>query len=361
MMHNWVPVLASIFFLIAVCCRADSIETQDNPVTNGTITVADGNTDRSDWDGIPWFETDEDFDEFSPVDIDRVQIAHDSTNLYLHLTTLNWDVNESWRVGLYINTDESNETGYNGSFLAVGADVLVEGAAVYTFSGASQAEWAWTQAGDLMRDQTEMTDVEVAIPRQVLDNPSVIDFILFANNFCCDFGLPDDVYPNGGANVLGDYFSYELSTVILPGDFDGNGALDAVDIDDLTGVSAGTAWPSTYDLNSDALVDEGDVRVWIKDLFNSWVGDANLDGEFNSSDLVTVLATGTYEADVAAVWTTGDFNGDGRADSSDLVAALADGGYELGPRAAIRAVPEPTGALLLSLGILGLLTRRPPL
>jgi hypothetical protein len=100
------------------------------------------------------------------------------------------------------------------------------------------------------------------------------------------------------------------------------------------------------------------VAVWIKDLFNSWVGDANLDGEFSSADLVVVLASGTYEADVASTWSTGDFNGDGRTNTADLVAALADGGYEAGPRAAAAAVPEPTTVQLLVLGALMLWRRR---
>jgi hypothetical protein len=130
------------------------------------------------------------------------------------------------------------------------------------------------------------------------------------------------------------------------GDFDNSGALDAVDINDLTTQSAGGTNPAAYDLNSDALVNDGDVNVWVKDLFNSWIGDANLDGEFNSTDLVDVLASGTYEADVPSVWTSGDFNGDGRTTSTDLVAALADGGYEVGPRGGAAAVPEP-GALSL--------------
>ncbi len=56
--------------------------------------------------------------------------------------------------------------------------------------------------------------------------------------------------------------------------------------------------PAGYDLNGDALVDAKDVSVWIKDLSHSWIGDANLDGEFNSSDLVSVLSSGTYEADI---------------------------------------------------------------
>jgi hypothetical protein len=146
----------------------------------------------------------------------------------------------------------------------------------------------------------------------------------------------------------------------LLGDFNQNGILDSGDIDDLTTQSAGATNPAGYDLNNDALVNTGDVTVWVKDLFNSWIGDANLDGEFNSSDLVSVLASGAYEADVDSVWSTGDFNGDGRTNSSDLVAALADGGYEQGPRAAVAAVPEPATATLLvlaGLSVVGLKRR----
>jgi hypothetical protein len=141
----------------------------------------------------------------------------------------------------------------------------------------------------------------------------------------------------------------------LVGDFNDDGVLDTADIDDLTGQSAGGLNPPGYDLDNDSLVNEADVAVWVKDLFGSWIGDANLDGEFNSSDLIDVLATGTYEVDVDSVWSQGDFNGDGRTNSTDLVAALADGGYEMGPRAAVASVPEPGSLVLLLLGVISLI------
>jgi hypothetical protein len=154
-------------------------------------------------------------------------------------------------------------------------------------------------------------------------------------------------------------FQAAISDAIL-GDFNGNGALDQPDIDDLTGQSAAGTNNPAYDLNSDALVNDQDVRSWVRDLYGSWIGDADLNGQFNSTDLVSVLAAGKYEVDVASVWSEGDFNGDGRTDSGDLVAALADGGYEQGPRAAVAAVPEPTSgaALLLSAALLWALRRR---
>jgi hypothetical protein len=163
----------------------------------------------------------------------------------------------------------------------------------------------------------------------------------------------------------GQWQLYEAAVVpemTTPGDFDGNGTLDAQDIDELTRQTASGANLVAYDLNQDALVNSLDINVWIKDLRHTWIGDADLNVEFNSSDLVTVLAAGSYETETNSVWSTGDFNGDGRTNSSDLVVALADGGYEQGPRTAVSAVPEPTSLvmlLVLLLPALASLRRRP--
>jgi hypothetical protein len=154
---------------------------------------------------------------------------------------------------------------------------------------------------------------------------------------------------------------YELQGGGITGDFDQSGALDLPDIDDLTAKSASGANPIGYDLNGDMAVNEADVTVWVKELFGTWIGDANLDKEFNTTDLVNVLATGTYEANVDAVWSSGDWNGSGRFDSADLVSALADGGYEAGvyvPPAAAAVVPEPSALVLLLVGFVALLARR---
>ena len=151
----------------------------------------------------------------------------------------------------------------------------------------------------------------------------------------------------GGANAFHHIDNVTLRTGTdvggVSGDFNGDGVLDAADIDDLTTQSAEGLHLVAYDLNGDALVDSDDVQVWIEDLFESWVGDANLDKEFNSGDLVVVLSSGTYEAKTPSIWSSGDFNGDGVTDSGDLVAALSGGGYEVGPRASVASVPEPTG------------------
>ncbi|MCA9149274.1 MAG: PEP-CTERM sorting domain-containing protein [Planctomycetales bacterium] len=199
----------------------------------------------------------------------------------------------------------------------------------------------------------EITEDELNTPLEFTigtrEHYSVIDGFLFTTN-------PELL--NELAQEEMDPLFLNLPGGGLTGDFDGDGQLSALDINQLTMESAAGSNQAAYDLNNDLLVNGDDVKVWIRDLKKSWVGDANLDGEFNTSDLVAVLGSGTYEQDVPSDWSSGDFNGDGRTNTSDLVAALADGGYEGGPRAAVAAVPEPGSMLLLSLASLGLLKFR---
>jgi hypothetical protein len=180
-------------------------------------------------------------------------------------------------------------------------------------------------------------------------------YILLAGTNALDDGngnVGDGNDPGLSAYIL------SLASATLPGDFNNNGVLDAPDIDDLTMQSAGGQNPPAYDLNADNAVNASDVTVWVKQLFGTWIGDANLDKEFNSGDLVQVLASGLYEVDSDSKWSTGDFNGDGRSNSGDLVAALADGGYEQGPVPAVSAVPEPTSLALLLVALCGLAAMR---
>ena len=105
-------------------------------------------------------------------------------------------------------------------------------------------------------------------------------------------------------------------------------------------------------MNGDEAVDNTDVDIWVKDLANTWLGDANVDGEFNSTDFVTVFVKGKYEREQDSVWSEGDWNGDGRFNSSDFVVAFVDGGYEKGKKPpAVGVVPEPSTGVLILLGL----------
>jgi hypothetical protein len=122
-----------------------------------------------------------------------------------------------------------------------------------------------------------------------------------------------------------------------------------------------TSLPRGYDLDGNRDVDYSDRVHWLHYLRKTWVGDANLDLEFNSSDMVQIFATGKYETGEDAGWAEGDWDANLEFNSSDMVAAFADGGYEKGPQPPAVAVPEPTSILLLVMGLTGLVTFRLPL
>lgn len=135
------------------------------------------------------------------------------------------------------------------------------------------------------------------------------------------------------------------------GDYDGSGELDVADINLLTVASASGENEAKFDLTGDGQVNAEDVSKWVRDLKNTWAGDSNLDGEFNSSDFVVVFSAGLFEKDEPAVWSQGDWNGDGVFSSSDFVTAFVEGGYEKGPRP-VAGVPEPSGTLGFFVGLL---------
>jgi M6 family metalloprotease-like protein len=89
-----------------------------------------------------------------------------------------------------------------------------------------------------------------------------------------------------------------------------------------------------FDLNEDRQVNQLDADFLIHDILETDFGDANLDGQFNSSDLVAVFQRGRYEDNIpgGAGWADGDWNGDGEFNSADFVKAFQTGGYELGAR-----------------------------
>jgi hypothetical protein len=162
----------------------------------------------------------------------------------------------------------------------------------------------------------------------------------------------------GGGTDLDEIEIYGSIFQAMPCDLNGDSVCDVNDINLLTMKVIEQSQDLAFDLSGDGKVDQEDRRVWVEELFPTWFGDANLDGEFNSTDLVDVLAAGTYEANVDSDWAGGDFNGDARTNSSDLVTALAGGGYELGPRPPVAAVPEPASVWLIALGTLAIAAKR---
>jgi hypothetical protein len=135
----------------------------------------------------------------------------------------------------------------------------------------------------------------------------------------------------------------------LKGDFDNSGSLELNDIVALSSAIRTGPTDIRFDLNSDRIVNGSDLAVWVRDLRRTWFGDANLNGRFDSGDLVQVFQGGEYEDEIVgnSTWSSGDWNADGEFSTSDLVVAFQDGGYEQGPRLAISLIPEPNPKYLI--------------
>ena len=101
-----------------------------------------------------------------------------------------------------------------------------------------------------------------------------------------------------------------------------------------------------YDFDSNGEVNARDLVHYVEKELDTFIGDSNLDGEFNSADIVHVMRIAEYEDEVSgnSGWVSGDWNGNGDFESDDWVFALSKGNYEQGPRTMARAVPEPNAS-----------------
>jgi hypothetical protein len=111
------------------------------------------------------------------------------------------------------------------------------------------------------------------------------------------------------------------------GDSSGDLTVDGHDIDRLCGlIHSGS---ESADLNGDGSVDKSDMDYLIHDILHTHYGDANLDGLFNSADLIQVFTAGEYEDGIPgnSSWSEGDWNCDNEFDSADMIAAFVEGAY----------------------------------
>jgi hypothetical protein len=155
-------------------------------------------------------------------------------------------------------------------------------------------------------------------------------------------------------------YADQIVNRVVFGDFDADQSLTVDDVDALVAaINDQATIDLRFDLNRDGHVTGADLERWIVDIFGSYAGDSNLDGQFSTSDLILVLQAGIYEDTIVGngTWEAGDWDGDLEVTSRDFVVALQAGGFEAGPRSSsslarqTAAVPEPSTLALAAIGL----------
>ncbi len=156
------------------------------------------------------------------------------------------------------------------------------------------------------------------------------------------------------------------------GDFNGDSAVTADDIDVLQNAVHANTDVFYYDLDGNSSADAGDVNFLVQNVIGTFLGDAQLDGQVDAADL-NQLGVNWRRTNVVG-WGQGDFTGDGRVDARDLnvigvnwqsgvpvaAAEVQDGNRRL-PRAPLAGLAKVnstsvTDAVLASLDHASLLT-----
>lgn len=145
---------------------------------------------------------------------------------------------------------------------------------------------------------------------------------------------------------------FGFTSDFLIGDLNRDGMITITDLDVMV------LGNPDHDLNRDGMTDFADLDMLVHETMNTWFGDANGDGQFNSTDLVQVFEAGLFDTNEDAIWSQGDWSLDGRFDTKDFVLAFQDGGYEQGTRPKLTSVPEQSTGVAILFGFCAIGSRR---
>ena len=116
---------------------------------------------------------------------------------------------------------------------------------------------------------------------------------------------------------------------LVPGDVTGDAIVDAEDVDRLCRAITDGENGWLFDLNQDGFVNLDDHITLIDEILDTTAGDADLNGLFNSEDLVNLFIQNEYEDGIPdnSGWETGDWDCDHDFTTTDLVVAFQAGSY----------------------------------
>lgn len=180
--------------------------------------------------------------------------------------------------------------------------------------GAHHAQDNQLDAVSSMFVDAETADLHITSPSVVTQVPSLA-------------GVPVDI-DGESRNALTHVGADSVDQIF--GDFDGDRIVDEQDIDLLAVRIREGDYAAEYDLNSDGELDVNDREFLLVNVLGTSIGDSNLDGCFDTSDLVLVFQWGQFEDDSEgnSFWASGDWNGDAEFTTSDIIYAFQNGTWK---------------------------------
>ena len=125
-----------------------------------------------------------------------------------------------------------------------------------------------------------------------------------------------------------DSTGFQVATVTIDightllGDVNLDGNVDVADIDDLFAAIGAGSNDSQYDLDQNGSVESADVDYLITTIFQTTLGDTDLDGDVDTGDLTRAIIGFTGAGGLGRGWASGDTDGDGDVDTGDLTSAI---------------------------------------
>ncbi|MCA9213776.1 MAG: hypothetical protein KDB27_11960, partial [Planctomycetales bacterium] len=217
-----------------------------------------------------------------------------------------------------------------GSLIDEGTDVHFDGNMVHVLMTGAVFDGVCTQAFVTATQSFTVHDVKpggygvMAIFMEHLTDGDQIESFVLEGKF--DTGGGDGshrVRLADGQNIGGlDFGNFPVPIPPpIPFDANGDGTVDDADIDIVAGAMNGLEGGRGFDFTNDGVTDRDDIDHLVNEVLHSVYGDSNLDGVFDSSDLVKVFQAAEYEdgIDGNSTWAEGDWNGDGDFNTQDLV------------------------------------------
>jgi hypothetical protein len=145
------------------------------------------------------------------------------------------------------------------------------------------------------------------------------------------------------------------------GDFNSDAVVDLADVDLLGEAIAHLDPDSSFDLNGDDQINQRDLEFFLSGNFitdgNKLLGDADFDGRVGFPDFLVLQS---HFGEDGKKWSDGDFVANGRVEFSDFLVVSKNFG-EVSDSLALssaQSVPEPSGLLLIALGMVHMYTYR---